>query len=246
MSPKRRLRVGGYDIDVRLSQAQPGGRTLIMVHGIGASGAYFMPFAEVSAGEYDVHVIDLPGYGVTPKPMLPLDLEQLAEAVAAYIRSLRVGKVTIVGHSMGCQIAAHVAVRHPALCRSLILLGPTVNRGHRSRRMQGVKLLMDTFKEPAAANALLFRSYLQMGMRRYLRTARFMVEDKVEETLSKTAVPVLIIRGERDPIVPRAWVEHLSRQTPHVTVHEIAHAAHVVQFTKPEELLTVCRPFLDA
>lgn len=53
-------------------------------------------------------------------------LAQHVEDVAAFIRALEVGKVHLVGNSMGSRIVAHLAIRNPELVRSAVLGDPFV------------------------------------------------------------------------------------------------------------------------
>lgn len=126
----RRIKAGGYTIDVQgnFLSAKP---SFVLIHGIGVSGRYFLPFADELAKDYNVVVMNLPGYGKTPKPERVLSTIELAEAVVDFLVAYKVAQPILVGHSMGCQIAAQVARRHPSLVYKLILLGPTVNKWER-------------------------------------------------------------------------------------------------------------------
>jgi pimeloyl-ACP methyl ester carboxylesterase len=233
-------------MNVRTASSRPRARSIVFVHGIGVSGTYFVPFAEVCARDYSVHVLDLPGYGTTPKPPQPLTLEEMADVVADYIRTSEIDEAIIVAHSMGCQTAVHFAARHPELCAKLVLIGPTANKDERRRIAQAYRLLQDTFKEPLRANGLIFADYLRMGPLRYLKTARFMVDDTIETHLKKVSANILLVRGEKDSISPRPWMNYLCQQTTRATMVEIPAAPHAVQFSKPKELLDACDGFLRA
>ena len=239
------LTIDGYAITVqRMRRAAT--QSIVLVHGIGVSSRYFVPFAEELAKHYDVSILDLPGYGTAPDPAHTLSITELGGVVAKYAQSLRGGPVVLIGHSMGCQIIAHSVRRDPESCRRLILLGPTVNKWERSRRIQAWRLLQDVLREPPRVSLLVFGDYLRMGVGRYLRTSRSMIEDKIEETLAGCAIPALIVRGMRDSIVPSGWTRYLQGQMKHAALVEIPGAPHVVQFKRPAELADVCRDFIDA
>lgn len=240
----KQLRVDGYSIKVRRSGV-PGAQVVVLVHGIGVSSRYFLPLAKELAKQYDVAILDLPGYGAAPDPKHTLSIAELGRVVAAYIHQEVAGPAVLVGHSMGCQIAAHTARQSPELCKSLVLLGPTVNIWERSRRMQAWRLLQDISREPPYVSALVFGDYLRMGVGRYWRTLRSMIDDKIEETLADTTIPTLIIRGQRDPIVPPEWTAYLADQLADASVEEIAGAAHVAQFKKPQILARLVRKFFS-
>lgn len=244
LSSKRRVQVGQYYIDVRTSLLAKQAKHMIFIHGIGVSGRYFLPFAQECAQDYNVHVIDMPGYGTTPKPKEPLALEEMADVAAMYLRESHLQDVIVVGQSMGCQTAIYIGMRHADICDKFMLIAPTVNRTERNVFLQGLRLLQDTFSEPLRANSIIFSDYLRMGLVRYLKTIRFMMNDQIEENIKKIDADILIVRGTKDPIVPKAWIDYLSQQAACSAVIEIPSAAHVVQFTRSKELLEASRDFI--
>lgn len=90
-----------------------------------------------------------------------------------------------------------------------------------------------------------FHDYARMGIVRYIKTTKFMIEDRLEESLRQCATPTLIVRGERDKIVPRRWVNYLCEQMSACIVKEIAGAPHVVQFKEVKRLKRLCRSFIN-
>lgn len=242
---KRRLGVGKYEVDYRRFAPVTPAPVMLLIHGIGVSGRYFTPFAKVAGRHYDVHVLDLPGYGETRKPKKPLAPYELAEVAAEYLRAQGIKTAVVVGQSMGCQTAAHLAAVHPELCNKLVLIGPTVNKAERNLFLQGVRLFQDTLREPFAANKIVFSDYARMGVTRYLATANYMVADHIEETLAKVQAEVLLVRGAKDAIAPKPWLIYLAGQAAQAKVTEIADAPHLVQFVKPKELFRACERFLN-
>ena len=97
----------------------------------------------IAAGELGENVttvgialLDLPGFGHSPAPRGPLSLDHLADVAAAHAASLGwVDGVDVVGQSHGGAVAQTLAVRHPALVRSLVLLGTMAFPAHTSIRL---------------------------------------------------------------------------------------------------------------
>ncbi|WP_073809606.1 alpha/beta fold hydrolase [Kitasatospora sp. CB01950] len=100
------------------AQAPP----VLLVHGSGASGAFWGPVAEVLAAHHRVITVDLPGCGRSPQRP-PYDVPVQAGRVAAVLDGLGVGPVVAVGHSSGGYVATALAERRPDLVRSLALVG---------------------------------------------------------------------------------------------------------------------------
>ncbi|HEX6257963.1 MAG TPA: alpha/beta hydrolase [Candidatus Saccharimonadales bacterium] len=245
-SPKMLVAAGNYSIGVQQSKKDSFGPTLLFVHGIGVSSRYFLPFAKECAKQYNILLVDLPGYGTAPKPDHPLTIPELADVLLTYLKEANVPRVIVIGQSMGCQIAAHMAVKQPEVCEQLILIGPTVNKWERNVFTQSLRLLQDIRREPGDANFVVFKDYLRMGPLRYLRTVQYMIADHIERTLHTCDTPTLIVRGSQDVISPKRWNVHLAQQMKHATAKEISNAPHLVQLAKPQELLSLCQDFIDS
>lgn len=239
----RRLAVGPYSADVRSSPAR-GGLDVVMVHGIGVSGDYFLPFARVIGRRYGVHLIDLPGYGSTPRPPRPLTVPELAGVASEVASRLGLSSPVLVGQSMGCQVVAGMIAHRTAPCGGYVLIGPTVDPAARSLGRQAARLLLDMLRETPANNAVVLRDYARMGPARYLATSRSMLADHIERTIRGCHVPGLVVRGSRDPIAPAGWVRSLSSLAPDASWAEVEGAAHNAQHTHPEELAEACAPLL--
>lgn len=240
---KTRMTVGDNTVDLHMNLSDASRPAVLLIHGIGVSGRYFIPFARELVKDYRVIAVDLPGYGKTPKPRRALDIKELAAVVVQLSRQLQLHQPIIVGQSMGCQIAARAVAMEPTLFHKMLLLGPTVNKAERSLIKQAVRLGQDTLHEPLAVNWMIFVDYLRMGFLRYLRTCRYMLRDHIEEVLPQCTIPVLIVRGQEDKIVPRKWVAYLQAVTPDATIQELPDAPHAAQFMMPVHLAAIFRQF---
>lgn len=241
----RRLDVGGHAVDVRGTFA-PQRPPIVLVHGIGMSGEYFLPYADLLAATHDVYALDLPGYGSAPTPARALTVPELGAVLAGTVRALGLDAPVLVGQSMGCQIVADAIAAHPGLCAGYLLIGPTVDPAARSLTAQGLRLARDTLRERPGTNVVVLRNYLRMGPLRYLRTARHMLADRLEEAIVRCPVPGLVVRGARDPIAPAAWVRRLADLAPDARVLEIPGGPHNVHHHRPHEFAAAAGPFLAA
>jgi pimeloyl-ACP methyl ester carboxylesterase len=241
---RRRMTIGSYDVDVRSSPPRDG-TPVVMVHGIGVSGDYFLPFARVLAPLRQVHLFDLPGYGTAPKPPQPLTVPELAEVSARTVMSLGLVDPVLVGQSMGCQVVVDAIAMTPGLASGYVLIGPTVDPEARSILRLALRLGTDMLRETPANNVVVLRDYVRMGPVRFLRTTRYMLADRIEENIAGCPMPGLVVRGEHDPIARPEWVRRLAALAPDAVSAEVPTGAHNVQHTHPHELAGACAPFLS-
>lgn len=100
---------------------------LFLLHGVAGSWTTWTPFLRAARGVGDrgLVLVDLPGWGSSPAPAVPLDVDASARVLVAVLDALGVPAVDVVGHSMGAFVALHLAVTTPARVRSVALVSGT-------------------------------------------------------------------------------------------------------------------------
>lgn len=199
-----------YDGATLVAERRGGGeRTFLLVHGIGMGRGVFGDLTERLFPHGAVVAIDQPGYGEAPEPPRTPTMERTADHVAAYVRSRGAGPVIAIGHSMGTQVVAELAARHPDVVERVVLVGPTVNPAERTAVRQLARLAQDLAIESPRVLALGTREYLRAGpnLRRKMRA---MLVHRPEEAYPRGRVPALVLRGEHDRVVPAVWARRVA------------------------------------
>lgn len=217
---------------------------VVLVHGLGVSHRYFVPAAKALAPWFRVSVPDLPGFGESQGPREALDVERLADALAAWLETSRGKRAVLVGNSFGCQIVVDLAVRYPELAGAAVLIGPTVEAGARGAARQIGRLFRTGFSEPFRLWLLVASDYVRTGPRRLFATLDHALADRIEDKLPLVGVRVLVVRGEHDVLAPERWAERVAELAPHGQLMIVAGAGHAAHYTAPEELARAIRSFL--
>ena len=152
---------GGYRIRVRTRGPARGPHAIVLPGMADTEFTLAAQIHELRRHGYTTHVIELPGFGLTPALRKEsAHFPQLADLVLSAADKIGVERAVILGHSLGGGIALHIAVRRPAFVAGLILLAPAaVGRS-----------LLWTYKLfclPLVGRALLRPK--RSGSRRYLR-----------------------------------------------------------------------------
>lgn len=218
---------------------------VVLVHGLVISGRYMTPTAELLAPDYRVYIPDLPGFGESEKPSHALDVSGLADSLAAWMGVVGLGRAALLGNSMGCQIVADLAARHPGLVERAVLQGPTVDPGERTVLRQVVRWIADSPRESPGQLPIMVRDYRRAGVRRAIHTFRHAMADRIEDKLPRVQALTLVVRGSRDPLVPQRWAEEATALLPKGRLAVIPGAAHTLNYSHPLELVRVVRPFLE-
>lgn len=223
--------------------ARPGEITVVLVHGLVISSLYMVPTLRELGRELPVLAPDLPGFGLSPKPRHVLTIEEHADVLHEWLRPL--GRVVLVGNSLGCQFIAELARRHGvALMAGAVLAGPTMDRHARTARQQIGRWLVDWTRERPSLALAHARDYAQAGLRRALKTFRYALAHRIEDALPSLNVPALVVRGSRDAIVPQAWAEEVVSLLPQGRLHVIDGGPHCVNYTTPAAFAGVVRRFV--
>jgi pimeloyl-ACP methyl ester carboxylesterase len=99
--------------------------TLLYIHGLGESGLCFEHlFAHPGLAEWRQLVPDMPGYGRSPWPAVPLSLAAQADHLAQWLRECPAVRdaapVVVVGHSLGGVLGLLFCERHPDLVAAFV------------------------------------------------------------------------------------------------------------------------------
>lgn len=216
---------------------------VILVHGVGVSSRYMIPTARRLAEHCRVWAPDLPGFGRSDKPRTPLRLAELAEALGEWIDAVGVGPSALIGNSFGCQIIVDLAVRRPEVVDRLVLQGPTVDPEARTWPGQLSRWVRNAPYERPTMTPLIVADYWDAGLARVFQTFRDALDDPIERKLPAVRVPALVVRGEKDPIVPQRWAEEVARLLPRGSL-AVIEGAHTLNFAAPEPFVASILPFL--
>jgi pimeloyl-ACP methyl ester carboxylesterase len=98
------------------------GPDVLLIAGLGDPAEAWEPQLDGLADRYRVIAFDNRGAGRTPLPEAALTPASMADDAAALLRALDVSQAHVAGFSMGSAIAQEVALRHPDLVSSLVLV----------------------------------------------------------------------------------------------------------------------------
>ena len=180
-------------MDIALHYIKKGsGTPLLLLHGNGESGDYFVHQIDEFAQYFTVYAIDTRGHGKSPRGTAPFTISQFADDLLGFMDGQGIGKADILGFSDGGNIALTFALRYPARVGRLVLNGANLDPAGVKPSVQlpivlGYKLASLSKAPKAQANAEL------LGL---------MVNEPHigRSELAALTMPALVIVGSRDLI----------------------------------------------
>jgi pimeloyl-ACP methyl ester carboxylesterase len=259
--------------EVALLQAGAGDPVLLL-HGLGATKASFLPTVAALAGGFRVTAIDLPGFGDSAMPIgAPYDAAFFARAAVAVLDALDIERAHVIGNSMGGRVALELGFEHPGRTGRLALLAPSL-AWLRERRWAALlravrpelgllqpapRLVVDRIarsmvpggREGWSAVGVdeFLRGYLTpRGRAAFYAAARSIYledPDTFWSRLRELQGEALFVWGRQDRIVPIGFARHVREALPAAEHLELA-CGHVPQLEAPRETHAAVREFLAA
>lgn len=224
-------------MDVNLHYVEKGkGDVLILLHGNGEDGTYFVHQIEHFSHFYRVIAIDTRGHGKSPRGDAPFTIRQFVEDLYCFMGEMKIDKANILGFSDGGNIAALFAIKYPERVKKLILNGANLNA-------KGVKPLIQIPIEIGYRMASFF-SKKSADAKKNAETLGLMVNDPNIDAkeLSKIQAKTLVIAGTKDMIKTK-HTEYIFACLPDAEIVFIP-GNHFIANKKPEEFNVVVEKFL--
>jgi pimeloyl-ACP methyl ester carboxylesterase len=251
-----------------------GDQAVVFVHGFPFQASMWEPQIPVAvqAGRRVV-VPDLPGFGrsAVPAERSAYSIDRYADLVAALVGELGLGRVVLVGLSMGGYIALAVTRRHPEVPAGLVLADtradPDTPEGRQTRSDQQAlveergdvtplvdglltKLLAEAGPRHAEVGAVLGDMMRQTATAGWIGALEAM-KQRGDQTdlLPSISVPTLVVVGEGDALAPVDVAEAMAKAIPGARLEVVPDAGHVANLENPEvfnrafsEFLTTVAP----
>lgn len=259
-----RTRVEGLELAYRAHGVGP---TLLLLHAFPLNQRMWDPQVEALADTCHVVTVDLPGFGASQTTDGDLDIDHLADLVAAFASRLGHERFVLGGISMGGYIALALARRHPERLRGLILADTragadsTEARERRLKQIQeithaGLMGLAEGFPHSVTTAATAVdRPDLLAQMRRWIAEANpeavigalAMMAGRPDATpgLASIRVPTLVLVGEADGLTPPPEAEALASAIPDATLVRIPAAGHLSSLEAPTAFNRAVRDFMS-
>lgn len=198
-----------------------------------------MPLGKLLARHYSVCCIDLPGFGSSPPPAKVWGTKDYATAILDYLKSERIERAHLLGHSFGGKVAAAAALLDNERVMTLTLLAaagvPLPWLWRQRRRLlrwlyRGCHLCDYCLPEKVALTARFRKKFASADYRRACGIMREIfikvLHEELTDELNAVAAPALILWGEEDRDTPISMAYRWKELLPCAEVKVFPHKDH--------------------
>lgn len=209
------------------------GPPLILLHGLAGSARWWTHNIPALSRSFRVIAIDLPGFGASPRDHR-LDLDDVANQLAATMDQLGIERASVIGHSMGGLIAGGLAADHPERVDRLVLVDAAfLSLGQTAVRPVTGPAITLRWTAPSLLPVLVQDS-LRSGPGRLADASIQLVAADWRTKLLLIRASTLVIWGEHDMICPLTIGRQIVACVPDSRLVVVEGAAHNPMWERPE------------
>ncbi|AXG69316.1 dihydrolipoyllysine-residue acetyltransferase component of acetoin cleaving system [Kordia sp. SMS9] len=240
------------------------GSAVVFLHGFLETSNMWQPYVNAFSNTHKVITIDLLGHGKTPCLGYIHTMEEMAETVFAVVKTLRLRKLHILGHSMGGYVALAFAEKYPDYVKALCLINSTSRadseerKVNRDRAINAVKYNHKQFIRISIAN--LFRPKNRKIFAKQLREVKkealtttlqgivaalegMKIREDREVLLHFSPYKKMMIIGKHDPVLDfKDLIDQTKNSEVDVDIFPDGHMSHI---ENKEDLLFSLARFLS-
>jgi len=240
----RSVQVGAYRVHY-VAEGNAAGPAVVLLHGLGGSAEEWSNEAPylVNAG-FRVYMLDLPGYGRSEKPAdFSYSVADEAAVVAAFMDAAGLKQADLGGSSMGGWIAQLVAARHPERVKRLMLFDSAglaeapdwdtrLFTPQTAGELDQLEALL--MPHPSTVPGFVARDVVRVSNQRAWIIRRALAtmlsgKDTTDNVLPELKMPVLIVWGAEDRIMPLRHGETMHGLVPQSEFVVIPRCGHLAQ-----------------
>ncbi len=222
-----------------------GREVVLFIHGAGGGQHIWSYQKGFFKKRFDPIIIELPGHGESGGEGED-EIGRYAEHVHAFLKTMGLPQVFLIGHSMGGAIVQTLALIHPEVIKGTVLVGtgvklkvlPMILDGIKKNFRETVQTINRFAYSQKTPSDLMERGISDMMRCRpeilygdFLACDRFDLMNEVE----KISLPTLVLCGAEDELTPVKYSQLLHQRITVSKLEILPHAGHMVMIESPED-----------
>jgi len=253
---RRAVRIGGHRLEYLVGGEGP---PLVMIHGIGGKAEDYALLFRRFTRQHRVYALDLLGYGGSERADADYTIATHAEILRRFIDAMHLPRTDIVAVSMGGWIATKFAAEHPERVQRLVLVStggfafetslteaafspPDIAALRRSLALQSdLAARLPRF----VLRDLLRRSRDRAWINQRAMQSMLAGRDLVEGKLDRVRMPVMLVWGTADRLIPFSVARRIRAELPHAELFAVEGGSHLAFVERRREIVPAILRFLS-
>jgi pimeloyl-ACP methyl ester carboxylesterase len=249
---------------IRYLESGDSKKTLVLIHGLGASAERWNKVIPLFAKDYHVIVPDLIGFGYSDKPLVDYTPDFFSEFISAFLELLNLKRPSIVGSSLGGQITAEYASANSNNIEKLILVSPAGMMKQSTPALDAYIMAALYPNEQSAKSAFelmegsgksvdnkivqgfIERMHLPNAKLAFMSTILGLKNsDSIMDKLHSIHSPTLLIWGSADPVIPIQHAEGFVSSIAGCKFYKMNGCGHTPYVQEPDLFASIVLKFLS-
>ena len=230
------------------------GETIVLLYGLFGSVNNYQKVIDEFSSRYHVVVPEIPIYDLNGMPTV----SSLTKHIYDLLQEINIQQFHLVGNSLGGHIALLLAIEHPEMVKSLVLVGSSglfengmgdsfPKRGDYNYIKAKAEI---TFFDPVTATKELVDEIFETVNNKYkalqiLSIAKSTIRYNLKDQLDKINCECCIVWGKQDAVTPPDVAIEFKRHIPHASLFWIDNCGHVPMLESPREFNEILSGFLN-
>ena len=237
--------------------------TLILLHGLGASAERWEDVIPLFAKKFRVIVPDLIGFGYSDKPTIAYTTDYFAEFMTKFVEKIGIKEMSIIGSSLGGQIAAEFIINQNMNVKKLILVSPSGAMKHSTPALNpyisaalypNTDSALNAFQVMSGSknvnekivSGFIERMELPNAKMAFMSTLLGLSNSKaITEKLQLITIPTLIVWGENDPVIPIEYAQSFISGINDCRFYKMLGCGHTPYAEEPDTFFQIVSDFLN-
>jgi len=256
------VKIDGYSIRY-LEDGSSRTKHVLLLHGLGASAERWSKIMPIFAKHFHVVAPDIIGFGYSDKPEISYTIPFFLDFVKDFAHTLGMENLTLIGASLGGQIAAEFAITNRNTIENLVLVTPAgmmkeptpVLNYYIAAAMyptfdNAKKAFKQMAGDPRAVDEVYARDFvnrMQLPNAKYAFMSSIMgskAAPNLSGRLGEIEAPTLIVWGEKDALIPVRYARKFQKEIKGSQMTIIKSSGHTPYFEKPETFSDIVLEFL--
>ncbi len=221
--------------------------TIVYLHGWGQNIEMMKPIADPFSDDFNIVIIDLPGFGLSDEPKTVWTLYDYVECIKYILDELKIDNPILIGHSFGGKISLLYSSKYNV--KKLVLLASPYRK---EIKKESLKLkTLKTLKKIPGINKLEGFAKKHIGSTDYKNASDTMRKILVEhvnlditDEVKKIKCPTLIIWGTNDTAVSLECAYELEKMIEDAGVVVYENCTHYAYLERLNQTINVLWNFL--